>query len=266
MVWRVFRTMSARVPCHTSALFAIMSYWIPISECHKRYGNAIGGTWSGAPASDTLFFKLLQRQQYVRQRVPLDAHFGVLLNDSGSRHEPCLLACFNFPEWRLDGPGSRQVNTLIVARWHVDIRRAYHRVAELYGGVLGLPVPESSRPQSRADTLLLRLHDDFLPILLFSLADQQSFRRDAFPLEQPWLSVDPAFDAGIRTPPDRLHTRHLRNDARVDNIALGQARKILTEMHTLTILLVQVIRPARLQSERIIERAALRLRPYPRVA
>src|SRR5262249_55966019 len=34
--------MSARVPCHTSVLLAMMSYWIPISECHKCYGNAIG--------------------------------------------------------------------------------------------------------------------------------------------------------------------------------------------------------------------------------
>src|SRR5437899_12931782 len=47
--------MSASVPCHTSALSAIVlhqppatshqppaTYWIPISESHDFYGNAIG--------------------------------------------------------------------------------------------------------------------------------------------------------------------------------------------------------------------------------
>ena len=62
---------------------------------------------------------------------------------------------------------------------------------------------------------------------------------------------------------DRLHTGRIRNHARIDDVALCQSRKILTEMHARAILLVQVICPARLQSEWIIERAVLRLRRNP---
>ncbi len=93
-----------------------------------------------------LFFEFLERQPHAGQLVFLDARVGLLLGDSHSRHEPSLLADVYFAERRLNGPGRGQVNTLIVTRWNIHRTRAYHRVAELYWGVLGLPVPEGSRP------------------------------------------------------------------------------------------------------------------------
>ena len=153
-----------------------------------------------------------------------------------------------------------------MTHWNVHRTRAYDSVAELYWGVLGLPLPESSRSQRRAYPFLFGLHCDFWPFLLSGFSHQQSLRRDAFPLEEPGLSVYAAFDARVGMPPDRLHTGDLRNNARIDNVVLCQSRKILTEMHARTILLVQMIRPARIQREWVIERVALRLRPNPPAA